>query len=101
MLAKAGDKCRPDWDKIMGQATLAYFDGLKDQLARAGFKGDDMLQEGFQEGVSKNEISFRVVEKSDSYNETLLEDGILVLQTTPEYFWSNTGDVGSNILEIL
>ena len=81
-LAKSGDKVRSDWDKILGGATLAYFDALKYQLERAGFKGDDMLQEGFQEGVSKNEILFRVVEKlqKGSYHETLIEDGVLVMQ---------------------
>jgi hypothetical protein len=82
VLAQAGDKVRSDWDKVLGGATLAYFDGLKYQLERAGFKGDDMLQEGFQEGVSKNEILFRVVEKLEksNYHETLVEDGVLVMQ---------------------
>lgn len=81
-LAKAGDKVREDWDKILGSASLAYFQGLKYQLERAGFKDDDMLQEGFQEGISKNEILLRVVDKlkQGTYNETLVEDGILYLQ---------------------
>lgn len=82
VLAGSGSKVRADWDKIIGGATLAYFEGLKYQLERAGFKGDDMLQEGFQDGVSKNEISFRVVEKlvKGSYHEILVEDGVLVIQ---------------------
>ncbi|EXJ60291.1 hypothetical protein A1O7_04443 [Cladophialophora yegresii CBS 114405] len=103
VLIQAGDKVRSDWDKVLGGATLAYFDGLKYQLERAGFKDDDMLQEGFQEGISKNEIAFRVVEKleNSSYHETLVEDGVLVMQTTPEHFWTNTSDVGSNILDLL
>jgi hypothetical protein len=101
VLAKAGDKSRSDWDSAMGSATLAYFEGLKYQIERAGFKDDDMLQEGFQEGVSKNEILFRVVEKLSGYHETLVEDGVLIMQTTPENFWTNTNDVGSNILDIL
>ncbi|ETI24879.1 hypothetical protein G647_04249 [Cladophialophora carrionii CBS 160.54] len=103
VLTQAGDKVRSDWDKVLGSATLSYFDGLKYQLERAGFKGDDMLQEGFQEGISKNEIAFRVVEKlkNGSYHETLVEDGVLVMQTTPENFWTNTSDIGSKILDIL
>ena len=103
VLAKAGDKVRNDWDKVLGNATVGYFDGLKYQMDRAGFKKDDMLQEGFQEAVSKNEIIFRMVEKlaKGGYNEVLIEDGVLVIQTTPENFWSNVSDVGNKILDIL
>ncbi|KIX95290.1 uncharacterized protein Z520_08807 [Fonsecaea multimorphosa CBS 102226] len=107
VLAEAGTlgKVRDDWDKILGAASLAYFEGLKYQLERAGFKDDDLLQEGWKEGVSKGEISLRVVDKLQStkgqYHEVLLEHGVLVIQTTPEYLWTNTSDVGSEILEIL
>ncbi|KIW27785.1 uncharacterized protein PV07_07493 [Cladophialophora immunda] len=103
VLAAAGAQVRDDWDKVLGRASLAYFDGLKYQLERAEFEGDDMLQDGFQEGVAKNEISLHVVGKLQKghYHEVLVEDGVLVIQTTPEYFWTNTSDVGSEILEIL
>ncbi|EXJ73839.1 uncharacterized protein A1O5_03601 [Cladophialophora psammophila CBS 110553] len=105
VLARAGDgKIRSDWDKVLGRASLEYFDGLKYQLERAGFQGDDMLQEGFQEAVSKGEILLRFVDKlnkGSGYHEVLIEDGVLVIQTTPEYFWTNVSDVGSEILEIL
>jgi hypothetical protein len=81
VLNAAGDKARSDWDKIIGQATLSYFEGLKDQLVQAGFKDDDMLQEGFQEGVNKSVISFRVVENLESgYHSTCVEDGVLVIK---------------------
>ena len=89
-LAKYGDKGRSDWDRILGQSTLAYFEGVVYQLKRNGFKDDEMLQEGFQEGVTKNEISVRIVDKLTgkygSYNETIIEDGVLFVQasSTPE-----------------
>lgn len=86
-LAQAGDKVRSDWDRILGSATLAYFQGLKYQLERAGFKDDDLLQEGFQEGISANEILLRVVDqlKQGTYNETIIEEGVLVIQVSLEF----------------
>jgi hypothetical protein len=72
-------------------------------LERNGFKDDVMLQEGFQEGVSKNEIAVRVVSKlvKGTYNEAVIEDGVLYLQMTPDNWWVNVGDIGSKILDIL
>lgn len=83
-LAKAGDKGRSDWDSSLGRSTLSYFDGLKSQLEYKGFRDDDMLQEGFQEGVPKNEIQLRVVDKlvKGRYHETFIEDGVLVIQVS-------------------
>ena len=80
--------------------TLDYFQNFASQLETLGFANDDMLQEGFQEGVDKNEIAFRVVSKLEkgSYNEIVIKDGVAYLQTTPEYFWSNVGQIGSNLL---
>jgi hypothetical protein len=122
-LAKAGDKVSSDWDAGFGGGSFGYFEGLKGQLDYKGFKDDDMLQEGFQEGVSKNEIQLRVVDKlvKGSYNETFIEDGVLVIQvsrpnalsildpraylttfqTVPENWRTNVSYVGENILEIL
>lgn len=122
-LAKAGDKVSSDWDRGFGGATFGYFEGFKGQLEYKGFKDDDMLQEGFQEGVSKNEIQLRVVDKLNkgSYHEIFIEDGVLVIQvsrpnelvkfdpraylttfqTVPENWWTNVSYVGENILEIL
>lgn len=62
-----------------------------------------MLQEGFQDVVSKGEISLQVVEKlaSGSYNNVKTEDGVLVIEVTPATWWSNVDDVGSKILDIL
>jgi hypothetical protein len=84
VLAKVGDKGRSDWDSSFGGATFAYFESLKSQLEYKGFKDDDMLQEGFQEGVPKNEIQLRVVEKLSKgrYHETFIEDGVLVIQVS-------------------
>jgi hypothetical protein len=70
------------WDQNIASATYSYFEGVRDQLERQGFKGDDMLQEGFQEGVSKGEICVRVVDKlvKGYYNEVVIENGVLYVQ---------------------
>lgn len=97
-------KVRDDWETRLGRFTLDYYDSLRQQLSRAGFKDDDLLCETIQEAVSKKEIKMRIVEKltkSSAYNEVVLEDGVLVIQTIPEKWASNVSDTGSGILDIL
>jgi hypothetical protein len=61
-----------------------------------------MLQEGWQEGVPKNEISLLVVDKiSKSYNEVVIKDGICYLQTTAPNWWVNVSNIGAGILDLL
>ena len=104
--AKAGEKksgVREDWEYYLGSFTYQYFEGLLSTLEWKEFGDDDMLREGFQEGVSKGEVRFRVVEKLEkaNYNECLLEDGVLCLQTQPKTFGVNMSDCASNIIELL
>lgn len=84
MLAKTAEE-HTNWDKQLGAGTLSYFSALENQIKRAGFKGDDMLQEGFQEAAEKGEICFRIVDKltKGSYNEVIFEDGVLYIQVRP------------------
>ena len=76
-----------EWRKRVGSVTLAYFAGLAHQLEYAGFGKDDMLQEGLQDAVEKNEIQLRVVEKlvKKTYYEVVVEKGVLVIQTFPKW----------------
>lgn len=92
-----------EYDRNIGQATLDYFKGFIYQLKRAGFKDDDMLQEGFQEGVPNNEISLVVVDKlpKGGYNEVVLKDGTCYIHTTPEKWWVNVDSTGEKILDLL
>ena len=94
---------REDWLARIGEYTLGYFEGVKDMLEYKGFDKDDMLQEGFKDVVEKNEIELRVVEKlvKGSYNEVIVENGVLVIQTTPESWTANMGDAAENILDVL
>jgi hypothetical protein len=86
-LAKLDKDVHYQWDKKIGQTTLAYFEGVAKAIERLGFKGDDMLQEGFQEGVEKGEICVRIADKlgeGNSYNEVIVEEGVLYVQVRNE-----------------
>ena len=68
------------------------------------FGEDDMLQEGFNEAVEKNQIAFRIVEelrKGSGYSEIFIEDGVLYIQTTPQNFGTNVDYACQDIVDIL
>jgi hypothetical protein len=70
------------WEEQLGRNRLSYYkDAFLDVLSR-DFAGDQYLVEAFQESVSKNEISLRIVDKVQGYNrfEGVIEDGILYIQ---------------------
>ena len=92
-----------EWQTHFGSFTMFYFEGLAHQLEYAGFGKDEMLQEGFQDAVENNEIQLRVVEKliKKTYHEVLVENGVLIIQTVPKYWATNTNDVGEGIADIL
>jgi hypothetical protein len=81
MLAKTASD-HETWDTQIGAATLDYFSSVESVLKREGFGGDDMLQEGFQDVITKGEICFRIVDKLNkgTYNEVHAEDGVLYIQ---------------------
>ncbi|CAF3510889.1 unnamed protein product [Fusarium graminearum] len=90
------------WEWTFGNAHLAYFEGLALQLQYGKFGEDDMLREGLLETVDKHAVHIRVVDQiKGSYNEAVVEDGILYLQTTPKTFGVNTSNVASNVISIL
>ncbi|TFK32333.1 hypothetical protein BDQ12DRAFT_773579 [Crucibulum laeve] len=98
--------CKDDksWQSNFGAATFAYFsDGLKYQLVRQGFRGDDMLQEGFAEMVTSKTIKLRVVNATTGglTNETIIENGIVYLQTTPDRWHYNVNEAGQQLLDLL
>ncbi|KAF2807625.1 uncharacterized protein BDZ99DRAFT_464554 [Mytilinidion resinicola] len=95
-------KERPDWEKSLGYIMHQYFSGLLHTLEYQKFEKDDMLQEGFAEAVEKGEIRFRVVEKlGRTYNESVVEDGVFWLQTKPDMWGTNCGDVASDVVNLL
>jgi hypothetical protein len=61
-----------------------YFEGFVGQLEYQKFGEDEMLREGFNEGVEKGIVEFRVLEKMkfETYCECEIEDGVLYLQVS-------------------
>ncbi|KAF7297693.1 hypothetical protein MKEN_01392600 [Mycena kentingensis (nom. inval.)] len=90
-----------DWQSRIGSTALGYFNGLKYQLERAGFKDDDMLQEGLQEMVETKTFRLRVLPKTDSTTETKIEDGVVYLQTRPDRWSYNQNDMGEGLIKLL
>ncbi|KAI0397975.1 hypothetical protein F5Y17DRAFT_256931 [Xylariaceae sp. FL0594] len=94
---------RQDWESVLGSYTLLYFEGLVSQLQWQKFPDDDLLQEGLNEAVDKGEIVLRIVDnlKNGTYNEAVIEDGVLYLQTTPQKWGSNITDAAQNLVDML
>lgn len=78
---KNGKNVREDWERNLGSFALEYYRSLQSALEYQKFGDDDMLREGFEEGVPEGIVRLRILEtiKSD-YNEIVLEDGALVIQ---------------------
>lgn len=92
-----------EWQKKLGFHTFKYFESLVSSLEEQGFAKDDMLQEGYQETADKNEIGLRIVDKlqKGTYNECVFENGVMYIQTTPQYWTSNIRDAGAKIVDLL
>jgi len=80
-------KLRPESgfnDAQLGTVTVAYLQGFAYQLEYLKFKGDEMMQEAFQEACDKNTIRVEVVDalKHGSYNDVIFEDGVCRLQVS-------------------
>jgi hypothetical protein len=105
VMSESKDKdVRDDWQQNFGNFTLKYFIGAHYQMEYKKFGEDEMLQEGFNEEVEKHEVSFRVVDtlkKGSGYSECFIEDGVLVLQTTPKNFGTNVDYVCEGVLDLL
>ncbi|KAF2972061.1 hypothetical protein GQX73_g1623 [Xylaria multiplex] len=94
---------RDDWQENLGNFTKFYFQGLVSQLQSQKFEDDELLQEGFNDVVDKGEVVFRVVDKLEkgSYNECVIQNGILYLQTTPQNYGSNIDNAAEKLVDLL
>jgi len=72
-------------------AFVGHSDGLKYQLERQGFRGDDMLQEGLAEVVTSKTFKLRVVQttKDNATNEVVIENNTVYIQVTSLSLFSN------------
>jgi len=99
----AAGKQVDNWDQRIGYYVGSYFEGLVYKMKYLKFGEDDMLREGFQEAVDKNEVCFRVVDKlvKGSYCETVIEGGVLYIQTIPSRYGTNVGDAADKLIDQL
>lgn len=101
-MLKNGKDVRDDWEKNLGSFALQYFGSFVDQLEREKFGEDDLLREGFEEVVPKAVLKLRIVDKlSSGYNEILLDDGAIVIQTTPDKWGTNIHYAAEKLVSIL
>ncbi|OTA08862.1 hypothetical protein A9Z42_0005790 [Trichoderma parareesei] len=93
------------WQQNLGLFLKLYFEGLVHYLEHQKFGEDDMLYEAFNETIDKATVAFRIVDKGQlkhsTYNECVIEDGTLILQTIPEYFGTNVDQAASNLMDLL
>ncbi|KAF8865682.1 hypothetical protein BDZ45DRAFT_580014 [Acephala macrosclerotiorum] len=104
---KAGKGVRDDWETNLGSFTLKYFESFVDALEREKFADDELLREGLEEEVSKGVLKMRIVEKlvggkgGNGYNEILVEDGVLIIQTTADKWGTNVHYGAEKLVDIL
>ena len=93
-----------EFQKSFALFTYEYFEGFADVLEELGFGTDEMLREWFRDGVEKNEVAVRVVDRlkaGEGYNGCVVENGVLYLQTTPENWAVNIRDPARELVNIL
>jgi hypothetical protein len=87
-----------NWEDNFGHFHFSYFEGLVSQLQYDKFGEDDMLQEALLEAMEKRAVHFRIVDETKrSYNETVIEDGILYLQVLIPYIYLWIRQIQANI----
>lgn len=87
-----------NWEDNFGNFHFLYFEGLVSQLQYDKFGEDDMLQEALLEAMEKRAVHFRIVDQTKrSYNETVIEDGILYLQVLIPYIRISIRQIQANI----
>jgi hypothetical protein len=79
-MLKGGKDVRDDWERNLGSFAVKYYESFVDTLKREKFGDDEMLREGFEEGVPKGVVKLRLVEKMSGYNAILVEDGVCIMQ---------------------
>ncbi|KAF2467949.1 uncharacterized protein BDR25DRAFT_335751 [Lindgomyces ingoldianus] len=100
----AAVKAEEGWDKRIGMYMKAYFEAFAYALEYNKFEEDEMLREGFEEVVSKGEVKFRIVKEltpGGYYNESVVEDGILYMQTQAKNWGVNNDTIATKIVDIL
>ena len=92
-----------EWQKSLGRFSLEYFSAFIEVMENRGFGDDEMVQEGFKEAVEQNKVVLRIVDNLNKghYNEPVIEDGVLCIQTTAEFWATNVGDPAYELMDLL
>ncbi|KAI9163653.1 hypothetical protein HJFPF1_05275 [Paramyrothecium foliicola] len=101
---KAASNPQDRWEQNFGNFIHLYFSGFAKALEYQKFGDDDMMREAFHEAVEFGKVVFRVVDDGQmkqTYNESVIEDGVLYLQTVPQYFGANVDDIASKLVDLL
>jgi hypothetical protein len=80
---KGASNAQDRWEQNFGNFIFLYMEALASSLGYQKFGEDDMMREALQEVVESNKVVFRVVDDGkmkESYNESVIEDGVLYLQ---------------------
>lgn len=87
-----------DWQKTLGSDTWKYLKVWVRQLKSKTLARTKCCR-SYQEAADNNEIWLRILDKPQIYiyNECVFENGVGYLQTTPEYWTSNSRHVSVRI----
>jgi hypothetical protein len=102
-MLKGGKDVRDDWERNLGSFAKEYYESFVSVLEREKFGEDELLREGFEEAVDKGVVRLRITEKlvKGSYNEILVDEGTVVMQTTPNYWGTNIYDTAAKLVDTL
>jgi len=103
-LAAASDKVSSGWEGNLGSFVKLYMEAFAGALRDQKFGEDEMIREEFVERVDKARVVFRIVDDGamkEPYNECVLENGVLYLQTTPSYFGVNIDNIANKLVNLL
>ncbi|KAG4430519.1 hypothetical protein IFR05_014005 [Cadophora sp. M221] len=99
---KASKDVRTDWEANLGGFSFSYLESFVSVLEREKFGEDELLREGFEEAVPKGVVQLRIVDKLPSgYNEILIDDGAIVIQTTPANWGTNVYNAAEKLVDIM
>lgn len=93
-----------NWQENLGSYTKGYFSAFADWLDSQKVASDEMIREALNEGIESGKVVFRVVDgekMKSSYNEAVIEDGVLYLQTVPKYFGTNIHYMAEKLMDQL
>lgn len=102
---KNGKGVREGWESNLGRCAREYFESFSSTLTSQKFHEDDMLREGLAEAAPSATLKLRIVDKlatsQNGYNEIILDNDDLVIQSIPDRWGTNIYDAANKIVDIL